>query len=67
MTDDKHREAFERFKMDVSERICNINPPDSISDLRKEYWKAGARRVIHEVNLALDAAMRYRDEKEGKV
>lgn len=64
---DMHREAFERFKQDVAERICSIEPPASISDLRKEYWKAGARRVIHEVNLALDAAIRHMREQEDKV
>lgn len=66
MTDDTQQEAFEKFRRDVAERICNIEPPNSISDLRKEYWKAGARRVIHEINLALDAAIRHMREQEDK-
>jgi hypothetical protein len=61
---DMHREAFDSFKRDLEERLCKVAPPEHMTSLRAEYWKAGARRALYEVNLALKAALRYRDEQE---
>lgn len=60
MTDDKHREAFEqRVRANGgSVKICT----DTKSYLRGSYEHI----ATHEQWVGWQAAMRYRDEKEGK-
>lgn len=41
------------FKADVRKRIEFLEPPMILTAAKCEYWKAGARAVIREVNAAL--------------
>lgn len=55
-TAEQDRELLAAFRADVERRLAAIKPPQSITELRSEYWKAGARAAIREVNEALRAA-----------
>ena len=46
-------DAFEAFAKDVLERLSKIAPPDGMTELRREYWKAGARAAVRAVNESL--------------
>lgn len=52
----EQRELLAAFRADVERRLAAVKPPAHLTELRAEYWKAGARVVVREVNEALRAA-----------
>ena len=52
---DRKLEAVSAFIDDVQNRIASIKPPERMTELRAEYWKAGARAALAQVNEALRA------------
>jgi len=46
-------DAFSEFAKDVIERLSKISPPEGMTELRREYWKAGARAAVRAVNESL--------------
>jgi hypothetical protein len=54
------------FKSSVQSRLENVSPPDTLTLARQEYWKAGARSVIREVNSALVARAKQNETKQAK-
>ena len=50
---DRELQLLSAFIDDMQNRIAGIKPPDRMTELRAEYWKAGARAAIQQVNEAL--------------
>lgn len=44
---------YEVIRRTIEDALQSVQPPKGLTELRAEYWKAGARKVIALVNVAL--------------